>query len=197
VNTTEERFCFIHSLAKVDKPFAIYVLLDDEGFVRYVGFSKHISQRMSSHWTARHRTATPVTLWLRTLSAPPEFVVIDRAGPGEAPALEAKWIAEFHDLYPGKLLNVAHRTQRLERQPLGEGKELRPIPDHERYLLSRDGELWSRRHGKMQAKPFVNVAESGVRVRLDLIKSLETIWGGEAELSSLIDEVEEVAVYTK
>jgi hypothetical protein len=192
VSTTEERFCFIHSLAKVDKPFAVYVLLDAEGYVRYVGCSKHISQRMSSHWTARHRTATPVALWLRTLSAPPEYVVIDRAGPQEGPALEAKWIAEFHDLYPGKLLNVAHRTRRPERQPLGGGKELRPIPDHERYLLSRDGELWSRTHGKMQAKPFVRVTEAGARVRLDLIKALETAWGGDADLTALIDEVEQV-----
>ena len=196
MNTTEERFCFIHSLAKEDKPVAIYVLLDAEGYVRYVGCSKHISQRVSSHWTARHRITTPVALWLRTLSAPPEFVVIDRAAAGEAPALAAKWIAEFQDLY-GKLLNVAPRTRRTERQPLGGGKELRPIPDHERYLLSRDGELWSRQHGKMQAKPFVNVTEAGARVRLDLIKSLETVWGGEAELTGLIDEVEEVAVYTK
>ena len=34
-------------------------------------------------------------------------------------------------------------------------------------------------------------------MRLDLIKALETVWGGEAELTGLVDEVEEVAVYTK
>jgi hypothetical protein len=103
----------------VDKPFAVYVLLDAEGYVRYVGCSRQIAQRMSSHWTGRHRTTTPVALWLRTLSAPPEFVVIDRAGPDEAPTLDSKWIAEFHDLYGSKLLNVAHRTRRPDRQPLG------------------------------------------------------------------------------
>jgi hypothetical protein len=44
----------------------------------------------------------------------------------------------------------------------------------------------------MQAKPFVRVTEAGARVRLDLIKALETAWGSDADLTELIDDVEEV-----
>lgn len=93
------------ALAESNKPYEIYVLLADDGRVRYVGVSKDAAQRRRWHWTKRKSSGGNRTVadWLCTLANPCEMVIIDWAEEDERYEVERRWIEHFRNLYPDLL----------------------------------------------------------------------------------------------
>jgi hypothetical protein len=94
------------ALAETNRPFEVYVLIDIDGAVKYVGSSKDARQRLRWHWTKRNGSRrSPAADWLVTLTQPPRLVIIDWPREDERYEVERRWIAYFRQIYPD-LLNV-------------------------------------------------------------------------------------------
>jgi hypothetical protein len=93
------------ALAESNRPYEIYVLLDDNGRVRYVGVSKDAFQRRRWHWTKRRSSGGNRTVadWLCTLANPCDMVIIDWAKEDERYEVERRWIAFYRQMYPDLL----------------------------------------------------------------------------------------------
>jgi hypothetical protein len=84
----------------------IYVFVDSDGVVRYVGCSSNAKRRVNQHWRYRDDKNTPCAAWLRSLQDPPRFVVVDEVDDDHAGYAEQAWIALFSVVADSKLLNV-------------------------------------------------------------------------------------------
>lgn len=84
----------------------IYVLVDSDGVVRYVGCSSNAKRRVNQHWRYRDGKNTPCAVWLRSLQDPPRFVIVDEVEDDQAGYAEQAWIALFSVIAGSKLLNV-------------------------------------------------------------------------------------------
>lgn len=85
---------------------AIYVLLDDEGVVRYVGKSVDPQSRMQAHCLPHSRSKTPVSCWSRSMrdrGVRPTMEIIEWVENWDT--AERKWIAHYRGA-GAKLLNV-------------------------------------------------------------------------------------------
>jgi GIY-YIG catalytic domain/Helix-turn-helix len=100
-----ERIRAALNLAAENKPYEIYVLLADDGRVRYVGVSKDAAQRRRWHWNKRRSSGGNRTVadWLCTLANPCDMVIIDWAKENERYEVERRWIEHFRQLYPDLL----------------------------------------------------------------------------------------------
>ncbi len=84
----------------------IYVFVDSENVVRYVGCSKDARRRCGQHWRYRETKSTPCAAWLRGLDERPRYVIVDEVGDHLADAAEEMWISFFREISGEKLLNV-------------------------------------------------------------------------------------------
>lgn len=68
----------------------IYVILEPETRrVRYVGSSTlNVRERMRLHWSQREQKKTPLANWLKTLSEPPDYEILQEV------CKESRWNAE-------------------------------------------------------------------------------------------------------
>lgn len=100
----------------------VYCLVDDTGAPVYVGQTQYdVSERAYNHWVCRNSASMEknnpeLAAWLRTLPAPPSYVVLAQVRPEERRSVEAHYIVGF--LWAGvRLLN---RDQgKLKDEPVG------------------------------------------------------------------------------
>ena len=113
------------ALAESNKPYEIYVLLADDGRVRYVGVSKDAKQRLRWHWGKRRSSGgnRMVTDWLCALANPCEMIIIDWAKEDERYEVERRWIEHFRSEYPD-LLNKGQVIDEAADELLDLGSDL-------------------------------------------------------------------------
>lgn len=85
----------------------IYVFVDVDGVVRYVGCSMDAKRRVNQHWRYRSSRTTPCAAWLRSLDGPPRSVVVDEVDDDHVDAAERMWVSFFREISGDALLNVA------------------------------------------------------------------------------------------
>ena len=87
----------------------IYALLRDDGDLCYVGQACSSKQRRNGHWKRRNDESSPLYMWMRTLSEPPDMRVLAIVEDSEADRTEMAAIVAARKALPGQLLNVMPR----------------------------------------------------------------------------------------
>lgn len=84
----------------MSRPARIYALLDDDGCIRYVGYTlRTIEQRLDAHmrWLRRTESTRHLAQWLRSLGHRPSIVLIEEITEDQVDERERYWIKYFRD----------------------------------------------------------------------------------------------------
>lgn len=79
---------------------SIYALLDDNGQIRYIGYTiRTLEQRLSAHmrWLRRTNSARHLAQWLRSLGHPPTIILIEAITEIEVDDRERYWIRFYRE----------------------------------------------------------------------------------------------------
>jgi hypothetical protein len=110
----------------------IYAILEPQTRkIRYVGSTKDVQTRISLHWRQREQRTTLLAAWLRTLSAPPEFEILQSVSYADQWAAEEYWTKLLRQIPVIDLLNINDGTQHY-----GDGTRGRKVSPEKRAEMS-------------------------------------------------------------